>query len=509
MGSRLVKAYNATKEAREQFKQWLNDENSYKANLRKDTYKKPTYDQYIADNTLALLDKDSRLIPLENGKFGFNDLPNIEFSLEDSALLDVLHKRYLNDYSGSFHPYKSVSQFYNALPIDFSKPETSLYEKLYSVATDKNATTDSMKNFIAFLNQNHNLDEANNQATKLANFIRQNTPSYEVYESETKSARNAFNKARAADNAPELKRANTNKKYIIDNLLTPEKTSMFGKKVTGYGAMMIDAVNQIAKNRKLMRELEGKSGKITLDNGSVESIFKPAPEQYASPDKIEEFILNRPKDFPYISRINNIYKDLHKGESIITDTSRFGGYEPKLLTDIAKEAERNNIINHNISGNQLNFTSPEDARLLNEYPNSPVRRFIGGNGNGMLYGVNSIGNGILQNISDENWKKLKEYASFIGNNYEIFTDPMLKALPLSFLTAMVQTANRLKGTSKKKAFIKYLLANELGGAAAGVAVKGINRSSTDDKDTAEKPVEKLIENKLNERNNKSSDYLDY
>ena len=509
MGSRLVKAYNATKEAREQFKQWLDDENSYKANLRKDTYKKPTYGQYIADNTLALRDENSRIIPLENGKFGFNGLPNVEFSLEDAALLDVLHKRFLNDYSDSFHPFESVPQFYNALPIDFSKPETSLYEKLYSLATDKNATTDSTKNFIAFLNQNHNLDEAYNQANKFADYFRQSTPSYEEYESAVKSARNAFNKARAADNAPELKRVNVNKNYVIDNLLTPKKTSMFGKKVTGYGAMMIDAVNQLAKNRKLMEELEGKSGKITLDNGSVESIFKPAPEQYASPDKIEEFILNRPKDFPYITKINNIYKDLHNGESIITDTSRFGGYEPKLLTDIAKEAERNNIINHNISGNQLNFTSSEDARLLNEYPNSPVRRFIGGNGNGMLYGVNSIGNGILQNISDENWKKLKEYATFIGNNYEIFTDPMLKALPLSFLTAMVQTANRLKGTSKKKAFIKYLLANELGGTAAGVVVKGINRSSTDDKDTTEKPIEKLIENKLNERNNESSDYWDY
>ena len=501
MGSRLVKAYNATKEAREQFKQWLDDENSYKANLRKDTYKKPTYDQYIADNTRALLDKDSRLIPLENGKFGFNDLPNVKFSLEDAALLDVLHKRFLNDYSTSFHPYKNVSQFYKALPIDFSKPETSLYEKLYSLATDKNATTDFTKDFIAFLNQNHNLDEANNQANKFANFFRQNTPSYEVYESETKSARNAFNKARAADNAPELKRVNANKSYIIDNLLTPKKTSMFGKKVTGYGAMIIDAANQIAKNKKLMRELEGKSGKIALDNGSEESIFKPAPEQYASPDKIEEFILNRPKDFPYITKINNIYKDLHNRESIITDTSRFGGYEPKLLTDIAKEAERNNIINHNISGNQLNFTSPEEARILNEYPNSPVRRFIGGNGNGMLYGVNSIGNGILQNISEE---KLKEYAAFIGNNYETFTDPMLKAFPLSFLTAMVQTANRPKGTSKKKAFIKYLLANELVGGATGVAVsEGINKTSTDDKDT----TEKLIENKLDERNNRSSNFI--
>ena len=488
MGSKLVKAYNATKEAREQFKQWLDDENSYKTNLRKDTYKKPTYGQYIADNTLALLDEDSRLIPLENGKFGFNDLPNVELSLEDSALLDVLYKRYLNDYSTSFNKY-SLPQFYNVLPIDFSKPETSLYEKLYSLATDKNPTTDLKKELVAFLNQNHNLEEANNQANKFANFFRQNAPSYEEYESEIKSARNAFNKERAAHNAPELKRVNTTKNYIIDNLLTPKKTSMFGKKVTGYGAMIIDAVNQLAKNRKLMGELEGKSGKITLDNGSVESIFKPAPEQYASPDKIEEFILNRPKDFPYITRINNIYKDLHNRESIITDTSRFGGYEPKLLTDIAKEAERNNIINHNISGNQLNFTSPEEARLLNEYPNSPVRRFIGGNGNGMLYGVNSIGNGILQNISDETWKKLEEYAAFIGNNYEIFTDPMLKALPLSFLTAMVQTANRLKGTSKKKAFIKYLLANELVGGATGVAVKGINRASTDDKDTTEKPIE--------------------
>lgn len=489
MGSRLVKAYNATKEAREQFKQWLDDENSYKANLRKDTYKKPTYSQYIADNTPALLDENSRIIPLENGKFGFNDLPNVEFSLEEGALLDALYKRYLKDYSTNFNKY-SLPQFYDALPIDFSKPETSLYEKLYSLATDKNPTTDFEKEVVAFLNQNNNLQEANSQANKFAEYFRQSAPSYEVYESETKSARNAFNKERAAYNAPELKRVNATKNYIMDNLLTPEKTSMFGKEVTGYGAMMIDAVNQLVKNRKLMGELEGKSGKITLDNGSVESIFKPAPEQYASPDKIEEFILNRPKDFPYIARINNIYKDLHNGESIITDTSRFGGYEPKLLTDVAKEAERNNIINHNISGNQLNFTSSEDARLLNEYPNSPVRRFIGGNGNGMLYGVNSIGNGILQNISDENWKKLKEYAAFIGNNYEILTDPMLKALPLSFLTAMVQTANRLKGTSKKKAFIKYLLANELGGAAAGVAVKGINSSSTDDKDTTEKPIEK-------------------